>query len=146
VNHFVQKFSQAMNKRVNRVAPAAMNQLQLQPWMGNVRELENAVERAMVVGQEPELQERDFIFKTPTAANGASKTLEDMERAHILRVVEECGGNQSHAADMLDIDRVTLYHKLKKYGLDAHSRRNALKLNSGSRFSAFSSHPKFGFY
>jgi DNA-binding NtrC family response regulator len=116
VNHFVQKFSQAMNKRVNRVAPAAMNQLQLQPWMGNVRELENAVERAMVVGQEPELQERDFIFKTPTAANGASKTLEDMERAHILRVVEECGGNQSHAADMLDIDRVTLYHKLKKYG------------------------------
>jgi len=39
-----------------------------------------------------------------------------MERAHILRVVEQCGGNQSHAAEILDIDRVTLYHKLKKYG------------------------------
>jgi DNA-binding NtrC family response regulator len=116
VNHFVQKFSQAMNKRVTRVAPAAMNQLQEQPWVGNVRELENAVERAMVVGQEPELKEQDFIFKTPGAANGTSKTLEDMERAYILRVVEECGGNQSHAAELLDIDRVTLYHKLKKYG------------------------------
>ncbi|MGO9824505.1 MAG: sigma-54 interaction domain-containing protein, partial [Terriglobales bacterium] len=116
VNHFVQKFSQAMNKRITRVAPAAMNQLQEQPWVGNVRELENAVERAMVVGQEPELKEQDFIFKTQGSANGTSKTLEDMERAYILRVVEECGGNQSHAAELLDIDRVTLYHKLKKYG------------------------------
>jgi DNA-binding NtrC family response regulator len=116
VDHFVRKFSLAMNKRIVRVAPAAMNQLQQQPWAGNVRELENAVERAMVVGQEPELHEQDFIFKPQGNSNGSSKTLEDMERAHILRVVEECGGNQSHAADILDIDRVTLYHKLKKYG------------------------------
>jgi two-component system, NtrC family, response regulator HydG len=116
VNHFVQKFSQAMNKRINRVAPAAMNQPQQQPWLGNVRELENAVERAMVVGSEPELQEQDFIFKQPGSSTGAGKKLEDMERAHILKVVEECGGNQSHAADVLDIDRVTLYHRLKKYG------------------------------
>ncbi len=117
VEHFVRKFSLAMNKRINRVSPAAMNQLQQQPWMGNVRELENAVERAMVVGQEPELGENDFIFKTQNIpASGGSKTLDDMERAHILRVVEECGGNQSRAAEILDIDRVTLYHKLKKYG------------------------------
>jgi len=116
VNHFVQKFSLAMNKRITRVSPAAMNLLQEQPWLGNVRELENAVERAMVVGQEPELNEQDFIFKPPSSPTGAGKKLEDMERAHILRVVEECGGNQSHAAEILDIDRVTLYHKLKKYG------------------------------
>jgi DNA-binding NtrC family response regulator len=116
VDHFIRKFSLAMNKRMTRVSPAAMNQLQQQPWLGNVRELENAVERAMVVGQEPELYERDFIFKPQSVSNGSSKTLEDMERAHILRVVQECGGNQSHAAVILDIDRVTLYHKLKKYG------------------------------
>jgi len=116
VDHFIRKFSLAMNKRITRVSPAAMNQLQQQPWLGNVRELENGVERAMVVGQEPELHEQDFIFKPQTVSNGSSKTLEDMERAHILRVVEECGGNQSHAAAILDIDRVTLYHKLKKYG------------------------------
>ncbi|MGB9205157.1 MAG: sigma-54 dependent transcriptional regulator [Terriglobales bacterium] len=116
VDHFVRKFSLAMNKRINRVTPAAMNLLQQQPWLGNVRELENAVERAMVVGQEPELREPDFIFKPQTVFNGSTKTLEDMERAHILRVLEECGGNQSRAAEILDIDRVTLYHKLKKYG------------------------------
>jgi DNA-binding NtrC family response regulator len=116
VDHFVRKFSLAMNKRISRVSPAAMNQLQQQPWLGNVRELENAVERAMVVGQEPELREQDFIFKPQSVSNGSSKTLEDMERAHILRVLEECGGNQSRAAEILDIDRVTLYHKLKKYG------------------------------
>ena len=117
-DHFIRKFSLAMNKRVTRVSPAAMNQLQQQPWVGNVRELENAVERAMVVGQEPELHEQDFIFKPQAvSASGASgKKLEEMERAYILRVVEECGGNQSHAAEVLDIDRVTLYHKLKKYG------------------------------
>jgi transcriptional regulator of acetoin/glycerol metabolism len=71
----------------------------------------------MVVGQEPELREEDFIFRqttTPLVASG--KKLEEMERAHILRVLEECSGNQSHAAGILDIDRVTLYHKLKKYG------------------------------
>jgi DNA-binding NtrC family response regulator len=83
-----------MNKRISRVSPAATNQLQQQPWVGNVRELENAIERAMVVAREPELREEDFILKTGTANNG-DKTLEDIERAHILRVLEECGENQS---------------------------------------------------
>jgi len=116
VDHFVRKFSLAMNKRINRVSPAAMNRLQQQPWVGNVRELENAVERAMVVAREPELTEQDFILKAEAASADAGKTLEDIERAHILRVLAECGGNQSRAAEVLDIDRVTLYHKLKKYG------------------------------
>ena len=116
VEHFVRKYAMAMNKHVTRIAPRAMQQLQQQPWMGNVRELENAVERAMVVAQEPELREQDFIFKVPAPLTAEGKTLDDIERAHILRVLEECGGNQSRAADVLDIDRVTLHHKLKRYG------------------------------
>jgi len=116
VDHFVRKFSLAMNKRINRVSPEAMAQLQQQPWPGNVRELENAVERAMVVGQEPELKECDFNLKTGGVSNGLGKSLEDIERAHILRVLAECRGNQSRAAEILGIDRVTLHHKLKKYG------------------------------
>ena len=115
VNHFVHKFSQQMNKRISRVAPAAMNLLQQQPWMGNVRELENAVERAMVVAQEPEIREQDFAFKT-TTTNGSPQSLEEMEKTHILRVLDSCNGNQSRAAEILDIDRVTLHHKLKRYG------------------------------
>ena len=117
VNHFTDKFSQQMNKRITRVAPAAMFVLQQYPWPGNVRELENAVERAMVVAVEPELREQDFILKPRNNNDKAEgKTLEDAEKVHILRVLEECGGNQTRAAEVLDIDRVTLHNKLKKYG------------------------------
>jgi two-component system response regulator HydG len=116
VNHFVEKFSQQMNKRITRVAPAAMYVLQQYAWPGNVRELENAVERAMVVAAEPELREQDFILKPRNGDKSEGKTLDDAERVHILRVLEECGGNQTRAAEVLDIDRVTLHNKLKKYG------------------------------
>lgn len=116
VNHFMRKFALSMNKRIGRISPEAMNALQQQNWPGNVRELENAVERAMVVAQEPELRERDFSFKTQAVPNGASSTLDEIEKAHILRVLAQCGGNQSRAAEVLDIDRVTLHHKLKRYG------------------------------
>jgi two-component system response regulator HydG len=115
VSHFVGKFSLSMNKRIVQVSPAAMEQLQQQSWPGNVRELENAVERAMVVAQEPSLREQDFLLKTQNATNGA-KTLDEVERVHILRVLDECGQNQSRAAEKLGIDRVTLHHKLKRYG------------------------------
>ncbi|HEX6504659.1 MAG TPA: sigma-54 dependent transcriptional regulator [Terriglobales bacterium] len=115
VNHFVHKFSLAMNKKISRVAPPAMTLLQQQPWTGNVRELENAVERAMVVAQEPELREQDFIFKS-VVPNGGPRTLEEIEKTHILKTLERCNWNQTRAAELLDIDRVTLHHKIKKYG------------------------------
>ena len=116
VEHFVEKFSLAMNKRICRVAPEAMYGLQQNDWPGNVRELENAVERAMVVAQEPELRERDFILKPRNHNGTASKSLEEIEKAHILRVLESCGWNQTRAAEVLGIDRVTLHHKIKRYG------------------------------
>jgi two-component system, NtrC family, response regulator HydG len=121
VNHFIRKFSLQMNKKINRVSPGSMNLLQQHTWPGNIRELENAVERAMVVAQEPELREQDFAFKSasaaPVVANGNEpKSLEDMEKAHILHVLEQCNWNQTRAAEVLEIDRVTLHHKVKKYG------------------------------
>ena len=119
VDHFVRRFSLQMNKRIVRVAPDAMALLQQYDWPGNVRELENAVERAMVVadssGESPELCAEDFTLKLRTLEPGA-RTLEEAERQHILKVLDECGGNQTRAAEALDIDRVTLYNKLKKYG------------------------------
>ncbi len=115
VDDFVRRFSASMNKRVVRVSPQAMSLLSRHDWPGNVRELENAVERAMVVSQGLELLEQDFSLKLPSAEHPA-RTLEDMERAHILSVLEECDGNQTLAAKILDIDRVTLHNKLKKYG------------------------------
>ncbi|MGB2676477.1 MAG: sigma-54 dependent transcriptional regulator [Candidatus Acidiferrum sp.] len=115
VEHFVRKFSASMNKRINRVSPAAMALLDRYQWPGNIRELENAVERAMVVAQEPEIHEEDFALRLPLAEH-QPRTLEDIERAHILAVLEDCKGNQTLAAEVLDIDRVTLHNKLKKYG------------------------------
>lgn len=115
VEHFIRKFSASMNKRIVRVHPAAMALLDKYQWPGNVRELENAIERAMVVAQEPEIREEDFALRLPVAEPSA-RTLEDVERAHILAVLQECKGNQTLAAEVLDIDRVTLHNKLKKYG------------------------------
>jgi DNA-binding NtrC family response regulator len=116
VDHFIRKFSKEMNKRITRVSPPAMTALQGYAWPGNIRELENAVERAMVVAQEPELRESDFILKSRNGSEPEGRSLDEVERAHILRVLEECGGNQTRAAEVLDIDRVTLHNKLKKYG------------------------------
>jgi two-component system, NtrC family, response regulator HydG len=67
------------------------------------------------VAQEPEIREEDFALRLPVAEN-APRTLEDVEREHILAVLQECKGNQTLAAEVLDIDRVTLHNKLKKYG------------------------------
>jgi DNA-binding NtrC family response regulator len=114
-DHFVKKFAASMNKRITRVSSAAMAALGHYDWPGNIRELENAIERAMVVGQEPELREEDFALRLPVHT-GSPRTLEDIERAHILAVLEDCSGNQTQAAEVLDIDRVTLHNKLKKYG------------------------------
>jgi len=113
-DHFVRKFSLAMNKKMTGIAPAAVQLLQQHDWVGNVREMENAVERAMVVARGPELAAEDFLL--PARAPSAGRSLEDIERQHILQVVEQCGGNQTHAAEVLGIDRVTLHNKLKRYG------------------------------
>ena len=115
VEHFVHKFSASMNKRIVRVSPGAMALLDHYQWPGNIRELENAIERAMVVAQEPEIREEDFALRLPVAEH-TPRTLEEIERAHILAVLEDCKGNQTLASEVLDIDRVTLHNKLKKYG------------------------------
>jgi DNA-binding NtrC family response regulator len=117
VEHFLRKYSEAMNKKITRVSPQAMALLQSYDWPGNIRELENAIERAMVVAQPPEIGPEDFAIKVASApATSPAMTLDEVEKAHILRVLEECNFNQTRAAETLKIDRVTLHNKLKKYG------------------------------
>jgi two-component system response regulator HydG len=119
VDHFLRKYALQMNKKITRVSAQAMNAIQRYAWPGNVRELENAVERAMVVAHEPELLEEDFGLKPAgmvAAAGLEGKTLDEIEKTYILHVLEDCNFNQTRAAEVLDIDRVTLHNKLKKYG------------------------------
>jgi two-component system response regulator HydG len=116
VDHFMRKHGEAIGKRFSTVSPPAMSLLQQYEWPGNIRELENAVERAVVVGRPPELQEEDFVVKVDVRRDDDDpRSLDEVERAHILRVLDQCGGNQTQAARILKIDRVTLHSRLKKY-------------------------------
>jgi len=120
--HFLEKHSAAMNKPAPRISAPAMDLLLSYAWPGNVRELENALERALVIGRGAEVQPSDFPFQLHPTEPAGGRTLEDIERAHIERVLEETGWNLSRTARILDIDRTTLYHKLRRYGL----KRNEL--------------------
>jgi len=116
-DHFTRKFARAMNRRFAGIDREALELLMHYDWPGNARELENAVERAMVIGHEPDLRASDFPLQISTGTPpAAGQALEEIERAHILRVLESCNWNQSMAARVLKIDRVTLYNKIKKFG------------------------------
>jgi len=115
-DHFVRKYARAVNKRFTSISTPAVDLLMHYDWPGNVRELENAIERAMVIGREPEIQVSDFPLQVSSGAPPAGQTLEEVERAYILKVLEGCNWNQSLSARILKIDRVTLYNKIKKYG------------------------------
>jgi two-component system response regulator HydG len=107
-----------MGKPVRRLSADAEAALHACRWPGNVRELENAVERAMVVGKGPVLEARDLpVVRNGTDAEPGVGSLSALEKEHIGRVLGACDGNVTRAAKVLDIDRATLYNKLKRYGL-----------------------------
>jgi len=117
VNHFLNKFCSATSRPVPQISVEALELLMRHDWPGNVRELENAVERALVVGRGSEIRPADFSFQFQGDEPRAGKTLEDIERVHIERILRETQHNLSRAARILDIDRTTLYNKLRRYGL-----------------------------
>ena len=117
VNHFLNKFCMATSRAVPQITPEALDLLMRHDWPGNVRELENAVERALVVGRGTEVRPADFSFQFQADEPRGGKTLEDIERVHIERILRETQHNLSRAARILDIDRTTLYNKLRRYGL-----------------------------
>ncbi len=117
LNYFLKKSATSMSKPTPALAPAALDLLLSYDWPGNVRELENAVERAMVIAQGPELQTADFPFQLHPAAPQGGRSLEEVERAHVERVLEETSWNLSRTARILGIDRTTLYNKLRRWEL-----------------------------
>jgi DNA-binding NtrC family response regulator len=116
-HHFLQKYSRQMNKPMRGFSPDAMHALKGYDWPGNVRELENAIERAMVVSPGPMIEKEHLPLHTTAHVRPNGKRLEDVERQHIETVLKETGWNVSRSAAILDIDRVTLYHKIERYGL-----------------------------
>ncbi|KDA54273.1 Fis family transcriptional regulator [Thermoanaerobaculum aquaticum] len=124
-NHYLKKFADAMGRKVTGFSPKAQELLLSYPWPGNIRELINAVERALVVCREgPVLPEHLPI--TPSKPVSLPKdddlSLEAVERRHIEYVLERCSYNITQAAKLLGIDRVTLYNRMRRYGINWHQR------------------------
>jgi len=117
-NYFVQKYMRVMGKQITSIAPEAMDTIVRYNWPGNVRELENAIERAMVVGKPPSIKPEDLPYQL-TEKNHVlpAGSLASMEKAHIASVLDQNRWNISRSAEILQIDRVTLYNKIEKYGL-----------------------------
>jgi two-component system, NtrC family, response regulator HydG len=117
----VAKFDMELGKNVQRTAEKTLKLLMRYDWPGNVRELENAVERVMVITKENTLKLADFNFDEQPfeseAASGGDKSMRSVEKEHILIVLTENDFNIQKSAEILDIDRVTLYNKIKKYDL-----------------------------
>ena len=119
-HYFLNKFSTSMNKPINSISKDAMDFLIKYDWPGNVRELENAIERAVVVGKENSIKVENLPFHVSSnnvEDDASGKSLSAIERKHILKVLCENNWNISRSAHILEIDRVTLYNKINKYGL-----------------------------
>ena len=116
---FLQQFAEKYRKPGLKLSPDAARKLQTHPWYGNVRELEHAIEHAVIVCDGTELHERDLrlTVSQPKDKMQEINTLEEMEAEMIRKCIAKCGGNLSAVAATLGITRQTLYNKMKKYGI-----------------------------
>ncbi|HET7499329.1 MAG TPA: sigma-54 dependent transcriptional regulator [Candidatus Eisenbacteria bacterium] len=116
--HLLGKYATEMNRPFTGFDPAAMDLMVRYEWPGNVRELANAVERALVVGRGPLVAAEDLPMRlNEKTGPPAGDSLVDVEKAQVKAILERTGGNVTRSAEILGIDRVTLYNKIKKYGL-----------------------------
>jgi DNA-binding NtrC family response regulator len=116
VDYFIKKYCTSMNKPAATIDQAALKRLEEFSFPGNVRELENMIERAIVVGNGKKITLRDLPLEKSIVTNSI-ESLDDLERVHILQILNKYGWNISRAAKALKVDRVTLYNKISKYGL-----------------------------
>ncbi len=117
-DHFLRRFSQETNKPFDGISRDAMDEMMMYEWPGNIRELENAIERAVVVGKGKKIEPGDLpIFRPEYREPPPKMSLKEMEQTHIRQVLEETDWNIARSARLLEIDRTTLYSKIKKYDL-----------------------------
>jgi DNA-binding NtrC family response regulator len=117
-DYFLHRFAQETNKPVDQISREALDEMMLYDWPGNVRELGNAVERAVVVGGGLRILPQDLpIFRPEYVSSPLGRTLREVEIAHLSSVLQETQWNVSKSAEILGIDRSTLYDKIKRYDL-----------------------------
>jgi DNA-binding NtrC family response regulator len=122
--HFLAQSSEAMSKHIQEIDREAMAVLSRYSWPGNIRELENVIESSVVLGKAPSIRMedlpeyiRDLSIETYRHRSSEIPTLEEHEKRYIQWILEKSERNKSKAAKLLGIDRVSLWRKMKKYGL-----------------------------
>ena len=117
---FIERFAKQYDKGSLTLSEAAQRKLKEHPWYGNIRELEHAIEKAVIISEGVVIHDPSFHFPKKSlspAQESAMETLEDMELVMIRKAIDKHGGNLSAVAAQLGITRQTLYNKMKKYGL-----------------------------
>ena len=121
-NHFLKQYAAKYEKSVSKISEAAITRMHKHPWPGNIRELQHAIERAVILSNGSVLQPEDFNF-TPAGAKDDGQVnleqfnLEEVEKLLIRKVLKRYNGNITQAASELGLTRSSLYRRLEKYGL-----------------------------
>jgi len=116
VEYFIKKYCNSMNKPPVTIDPSALKRLEEFKFPGNIRELENMIERAIVIGNGKRIYLRDLPIES-SLIDSSIESLDENEKNHIALILNKYSWNISRAAKALNIDRVTLYNKIKKYDL-----------------------------
>jgi len=127
VQHFVQKFSQRMGKKISYIPIATMNALCNWHWRGNIRELENFIERSVILSHDDTLHVAFPELRNTDHRMPGEGTLESMQREHIVRALRESGGviaGLNGAAARLGLKRTTLQSRMQKMGIDRQEYEN----------------------
>ncbi|MBW2439681.1 MAG: sigma 54-interacting transcriptional regulator, partial [Deltaproteobacteria bacterium] len=126
VDFFVGKISKRLGKTIESIPTSVMNTLKDYQWPGNIRELENVLERAVINSSAPRLRLVDELKKPDKALATAPKTLAEIERDHIVRVLEQTNwkvSGKDGAAEILGLNRSTLRARLRKLGIQPTNPR-----------------------
>ncbi len=120
LDYFLEIYSKKYKKKGLRVNQSTINKLSKYPWPGNIRELQHAVERAVILSEDKILHFNDFTTDSkniPQTASNDTLNLDEIEKRYILKAIQKNNGNITHAARDLGITRTALYRRLEKYGL-----------------------------
>ena len=117
--HYLNHYAKKYHKSVKLITPEAMDRLKRYAWPGNIRELQHAIERAVIMTDSDTLQESDFLLSRSLSSGAANNTLnlDEVERTAIAKALQMHSGNISKAADELGLTRASLYRRMEKYGL-----------------------------
>jgi transcriptional regulator with PAS, ATPase and Fis domain len=120
--HFLMAYAKKYKKIAHKISDGALKRLEKHSWPGNIREMQHAIERAVIMSNDAVIQPEDFNFNATTKEKDASIVLdqfnmEDVERVLIKKVLAKNNGNITHAASEIGLTRPSFYRRLEKYGL-----------------------------